>query len=118
MQSVIATSSTHAEVIALSDVCKRVVWLRTLISELVLPPIPVHEDNSACLILVTARNTSDRTRHIDVRHWWTRELRGKGLVDIVSINTKENIADFFTKILTVHEQKTYIARLVSSSAVA
>lgn len=118
LQHTIATSSTHAEVIALSDCCKRVVWLRTLLGELgfkPLPPIPVHEDNSACLQLSQNTATSDRTRHIDVRHWWTRELHEKGLVDLLPVGTKDNVADFFTKILTVQEQKRYIDRLVSSA---
>jgi len=116
LQKTIATSSTHAEVIAASDVCKRVVWMRTLLNELgfEIPPVTVFEDNQACISLIQGNAVSDRTRHIDVRCWWTRELRDKNLIKFEYVVTTENIADQFTKILTVKDQQKYIAKLCSS----
>ena len=59
-QSSVATPSTQSEVVAISEVCKTVVWLRRLLAELgfhVDPsriyPSPVYEDNQAALTLVS-----------------------------------------------------------------
>ena len=112
-QKTIATSSTEAEVISLSDICKRVVWMRSLLNELGfdLPPVEVFEDNQACLDLQKISGVRERSRHIDVRFFWTRELEAKGLCRFRKIDTKENIADFFTKVLPVKVQRAYISSL-------
>lgn len=118
LQKTIATSSTHAEIIALSDTAKRLVWLRTLLGEMGfrdLPPFPIYEDNQATLDLSRGKATSNRTRHIPVRYWWTRELRDLGIVDFQKVHTLENDADFFTKILTVKDQVKVITKMVSPS---
>merc|ERR1712167_109690 len=116
LQKVIATSSTQAEVIACSDVCKRVCWIRNLMDELGFPlqPVKVWEDNQACLSLIQGQAVTDRSRHIDIRAWWTRELKGKGIIDFDYIKSAENKADFFTKTLGVNEQAHHIASLCSS----
>ena len=51
LQSYIATASTHAETVSLSDVYKRVVWIRSLLKELGydIPPIKIYEDNTAAI---------------------------------------------------------------------
>ena len=116
LQNSIATSSTHAEIISLSDVCKRVVWIRSLLKELGydIPPIKIYEDNTAAIGLAEGVAVNERSRHIHVRHMWTRELRGKNLVDLEHIKSQDNIADFFTKKLTVTDQKRFIASMVDS----
>ena len=70
LQNSIATSSTRAEIISLSDVCKRVVWTRSLLNELGfdLPPIKIYEDNTAAIGLAEGVAVTERSRHIHVRH--------------------------------------------------
>ena len=118
LQKSIATSSTHAEIIALSDTAKRLVWLRTLLDEMGfrdLPPFPIYEDNQATLDLSQGKAVSNRTRHIPVRYFWTRELRDLGIIDFQKVHTLKNDADFLTKILTVKDQVKFITKMVSPS---
>ena len=79
-----------------------------------LDPVDVYEDNQACLQLIEGQAITDRTRHIDVRAWWTRELKGLNMINFKYVKSKENIADFFTKIVGVDEQKQWIAKLTTS----
>jgi Mlc titration factor MtfA (ptsG expression regulator) len=45
-------------------------------------------------------------RHIDLRLAWVRVLRESGLITCVHVDTKNQLADIFTKLL---DQKTFIA---------
>ena len=111
-----AVQTPDAEVIACSDCAKRLVWIKSILSELGFETkaADLYEDNQACLSLVQSSRTTDRTRHIDVRHWWTRELVGKNIIEFSKVDTEENVADFFTKILPVAKQREYIKLLVAS----
>lgn len=41
-----------------------------------------------------------RTKHIDVRYHWIREVMNKQLLRLVKIHTEENPADMLTKAVT------------------
>ena len=41
-----------------------------------------------------------RTKHIDIRYHWIREVMDQQLLRLVKIHTKENPADMCTKIVT------------------
>ena len=79
-----------------------------------IPPIKIYEDNTAAIGLAEGVAVTERSRHIHVCHMWTRELRGKNLVDLEHVKSQDNIADFFTKKLTVTDQKRFIASMVDS----
>lgn len=46
-QKTIATSSTEAEYMAISDCCKQAIWLKQILSEINMPigPVPIAGDN-------------------------------------------------------------------------
>ena len=60
----------------------------------------IHCDNQATIMLTENAGVSDRTKHIDVKFHFIRELREKGHIRIVSVGTKDNLADLYTKGLT------------------
>ena len=115
LQKVIALSSTHSEVIALSDLCKRLVWILALLNELgfQFPLAPVFEDNQASLITIKKPTTSERSRHIEVRYLWTRQLHELKICFFDWIDSKSNLADHFTKIEVAKVQRAFIARMCS-----
>ena len=43
----------------------------------------------------------DRTKHIDIRHHYIREVVARGDVKVVKISTHDNTADMLTKPLPV-----------------
>ena len=115
-QKVIALSSTHSEIIALSDLCKRLVWILALLNELgfQFPLAPVLEDNQASLITIKNPTTSERSRHIEVRYLWTRQLHELKMCFFKWVESKNNIADHFTKIETAAVQRGFIQKMCSA----
>jgi len=115
-QKVIALSSTHSEVIALSDMCKRLVWILSLLQELgfQFPLAPVFEDNQASLITIKKPTSSERSRHVEVRYLWTRQLHEQKVCLFKWIESKCNLADHFTKIEAAIVQRGFIALMCSA----
>ena len=60
----------------------------------------VRVDNVGAIFLANNLTTGDRTKHIDVRHHFVREIVEEGVVKIVFIRTADNDADLWTKNVT------------------
>lgn len=78
-----AISSTEAEYLALCEGAKLVAWARQFLSELGYPqpnPTVVYEDNQATIKMVNNGNDKGRTKHIDVRFHYIREMIQKGQI--------------------------------------
>ncbi|KAG7549820.1 Reverse transcriptase RNA-dependent DNA polymerase [Arabidopsis thaliana x Arabidopsis arenosa] len=108
-QTIVATSSNHAEIIALHEACRECVWLRSMTnhiqeaSGLVIKrePTRLYEDNAACVAQIEEGYIkSDRTKHIPPRFFsYTQELEKNKEVDVQYIRSSDNAADLFTKAL-------------------
>ncbi|KAJ9566528.1 hypothetical protein OSB04_002494 [Centaurea solstitialis] len=98
-QTMTATSSNHAEILAIHEASRECVWLRNVIQHIrgscgiitdKEPPTVLYEDNAACIAqLKEGYIKGDRTKHI--------LLNG----DIINqqVRSCENLADLFTKSL-------------------
>jgi hypothetical protein len=101
-QQSIALSSCEAEVMALSEACKDGVYLDTFLDELQLkvegdaPPV-VYGDNRGANDLAYNSEHHQRTKHIDRRYFWVRELVENMKLSVAYVNTVDNLADFLTK---------------------
>ena len=96
----VATSSCHAEIIAASEAAKEAKFYREFAEELGFPqtePTPLLVDNSATVDLAYNPEFHNRTKHIDRRHFYVRELVEDHVLNVKYVNTTENLADFFTK---------------------
>ena len=115
LQTEIALSTMESEYIALSLAMRELVGMRALFDEvkemLDLPGETqtnlsrVFEDNEACLRLAssTMPKLTPRSKHIAVKyHWFWEKLEPLNIV-ILSIDTKSQLADIFTKGLTPKE---------------
>lgn len=108
-QTLVSTSSNHAEIIALHETSRECVWLRSMIhhikSSCNLPikksPTILYEDNSACIQqLKEGYIKNDRTKHIPPKFFaYTQELMKKDEIDIQYVMSSKNSADLFTKAL-------------------
>ena len=98
-QTTIALSSTEAEYMALSDCSRQVVWIRTLMSELGfnLNATPLYGDNQGSIFIASNPVTEKRSKHIDIRYHYIREVVDKGFVKIYFVDGDKNPADLFTK---------------------
>lgn len=99
-QEVIALSSTEAEYVALSETCKETVWLKRLLNffdENITSEIMIFTDSQSCLKMIQNDKFSNRTKHIDVKYHFTRDLVSTGEIKLHYVETENNIADLFTK---------------------
>jgi ribonuclease HI len=99
-QKSIALSSCEAEIIALSEAAKDVVYLRRLVEGL-----GDAEPNSTQLSTdsQSARDISynpehhDRMKHVERRHYFVRDMVESLKIEVPLVRTVDNWSDFFTK---------------------
>ena len=94
-------SSAEAEYTAATEAGKEIKWVRALIKfmlpKLKQPPTPMLEDNSACRSMAKNSQVSGRNKHFELKQHYIRELVNSGIVQLIEVGTKEQIADAFTK---------------------
>ena len=107
-QRCVATSTTESEYIALSEACKQGQWLRALLRELQRTTllgqdltVPIFSDNQACIALARDPVAHSRTKHIDVRYHYIRELIAGRKTTVDYCPTVDMTADILTKPLTL-----------------
>lgn len=100
-QPTIALSTTEAEYMALSAATQEAMWLNSLRSELIIDDtsqcVPIHCDNKSAINLASVSSYHPRTKHIDVRHHFVRDMVNSGKVKPTYIPTDDMKADILTK---------------------
>ena len=98
-QKTIATSSTEAEYMALSDCSRQIMWIKHMFKELGIPIgiVPICSDNNGAIFIGSNPIQERRIKHIDVRYHYIRECVENGDVEILRVDTEDNTADMFTK---------------------
>lgn len=102
-QTCVAISSTEAEYIALGEASQECIWIRRLLEDFLIKKqktTVMFEDNQSCLKLVNTRKFSNRTKHIDTKFHFVRDLKQKGLIDYKYCPTDRMLADMLTKPLS------------------
>ena len=88
-------STAEAEYIAASMACYEAVWFRNLFSELfrhVLDTIVTLCDNQSGIRLTDNDVFHDRSKHIDIRYHFIRDMVQRGAVRLDHIGTNEQVA--------------------------
>ena len=99
LQFTVALSTTEAEYMALTEAAKEAIWLKGLVQDLGLEQdcLDIYCDNQSALHLARDQMYHERTKHVDVRYHFIRDLVEKGDVRLQKIHTAHNPADMFTK---------------------
>ena len=111
-QSTVALSTAEAEYVALSSAAQECVWMRRLNSELGNSrgePTTVMEDNQSCIVMAKNPQHHGRSKHIDIKYHFVRELVENETIKLKYCPTKEKIADILTKGLN-REQFCYLRK--------
>ncbi len=118
-QTVVALSTMEAEYIALASVAREMISLRSLLRELGLPieNAKVLVDNSPAVFLAENPTTTPKSKHIDIRFHFLRDLISKQLLSLQWIPSKEQVADIFTKYLARELFERCCVRMVSKQRV-
>ncbi len=99
-QKIVTKSSTEAELVGLSDTATLAIHLRNFVIEqgYDIGPAIIYQDNLSCMALMKRGGPgSERSRHINIRHFWLTERVDKGEVVIEHLGTEEMFANLLTK---------------------
>ncbi|KAG8501480.1 hypothetical protein CXB51_003989 [Gossypium anomalum] len=107
LQTTVALSTTEAEYMAITEACKEAIWLKGLFSELNedLQISTVFCDSQSAIFLTKDQMFHERTKHIDVRYHFVRDIIARGDIVVSKISTHENPADMMTKSLPITKFK-------------
>ena len=97
-------SSGAAEIYAASVALTEVLHLSYIVEEMgdrIAFPLELKVDNTTAIAFSKGNVRRSKLKHIDVRQQWVEWLRDKDLVNLTHVDTKLNLADFFTKLLDV-----------------
>lgn len=113
-QQTTALSSTEAEYMAITEACKEAIYLKNLLNEIVDfcdYTITLYNDNQGAQRLTENPLFHKRTKHIDVRHHFVREVVANKHVKIVYLPTSEMPADLLTKGLSNVKHNYFVKKL-------
>ena len=105
LQPIVALSTTESEYVAATKAFKEAIWLRALLSEIGFldKNVVVFSDSQSAIQLCKNPVFHDRTKHIDVRFHYIRDIVEKGIVKLEKIPSEFNPADMGTKCLPVEK---------------
>jgi transposase InsO family protein len=98
-QASVAISTTESEIVAASEAAREVVWIKRLLSSMTsmkgLPRLQV--DNEAAVKLAHNPELHRRTKHIQIRHFFVREMVTDGEIQVTKVSSELQLADMLTK---------------------
>jgi len=110
-QTLVTLSSTEAQYVALSEAIKEGVWIKRLLNDFeqyITDPIVMYEDNQSCIKLIQDERSCQRTKHIDTKYHFVRELNRAKHIDIQYCPTTQMPADMLTKPLEAVKLKASV----------
>ncbi|KAG9086902.1 hypothetical protein FRC06_002821, partial [Ceratobasidium sp. 370] len=117
-QTTVALSTMEAEYMALSHACTQALWFRQFFEELYYDadaPTLILSDNLAALTLSVESQYHGRSKHIDIRHHFMRDIIHERKVSTLYVPSKENLADAFTKALPAPQFSYLIKPIMGES---
>ena len=114
-QGVVARSSAEAEYRAIAVTTCEVTWLLSLLRDLgfstLLHTTTLHCDNKAALYIAANPMFRERTKYVEVDCHFIRDKIIVGVIQPTYISTKHQLANIFTKILSVAQHQTLSSKL-------
>jgi hypothetical protein len=116
-QDTVTTSTTEAELLALSQTAKEALYVSRLIQELSVQlddqRIRIQCDNRQTIRLVTAEIALLQTklRHVDIHNHWLRQEVSEKRIKVEYTPSKDMLADGFTKVLQNNAFRAFIQQL-------
>lgn len=101
-QDTVALSSLEAEYMAATSAGCQAVWLRKLLVDLQqeqIGPTEIWCDNKAAIAMTKNPAFHSRTKHIDIRYHFIRDLVVGGILSLKFCGTNDQVADVLTKSL-------------------
>jgi hypothetical protein len=98
-QNSVTLSTVEAEYIVAGHCCAQLLWMRQTLRDYSykLTKVPLLCDNESAICMADNPVEHSRTKHIAIRYHFLRDHQHKGDIEIAYINTKEQLANIFTK---------------------
>jgi len=95
----VALSTVEAEYVAVGSCCSQILWVKQqlLDYDLKLGCVPIKCDNTSAINLYKNPVLHSMTKHIEIRHHFLRDHVEKKDVTFEYVDTKNQLADIFTK---------------------
>ena len=109
-QATVSRSSTEAEYKAIANATAEIMWVQTLLQELVIDSQPAAKlwcDNMGAKYLSANPVFHARTKHIKDDYHFVRERVAQKLLQIDYVSTGDQVTDGFTKPLTVRKLENF-----------
>ena len=90
---------TEAEYIVAGSCCAQILWIKQQVQDfgITLTKTPIKCDNTSAINLSKNPVQHSRTKHIDIRHHFIRELVENNVIILEYVTTENQLADIFTK---------------------
>jgi len=114
---VVMISSAESENHADSNAASEIKFETMLLDEMVLhpdehqEPALLHNDNLGALHLAKNQHVSPRTKHIQMREYFVREMQADGTLEMRCKKSENLIPDLFTKNLPEHDHSAHTKNL-------
>ena len=98
-QVTVSLSSTEAEYIVLVGAALEAIWLLQVLREfkfMITAPVLNYEDNQSTIKLVDNPVFHKRSKHVDIKYHFIRELVENRTLKIQYVSTKDNIDEFLS----------------------
>ncbi|KAK3280646.1 hypothetical protein CYMTET_11519 [Cymbomonas tetramitiformis] len=123
MQMCVSLSTTEAEIIAMSEGAREIKYIINVLTDLVdiYTPVQMYCDNQGAIHLASDYVNNNRSKHIEVRNMYIRELVKSKMVEAMYVASEDNTADIFTKPLPlpaflIHRERLGIIKLQNSTS--
>ena len=117
-QKHVADSSAEAELMALHECVKHLIYIISIYEELGFHQIgvPVFQDNQAVIKISSSESTTfkGRSKFINRKYFSVHEYVSSGEIELVYVGTDTNVADFLTKALTGDKFKRFRIDIMGS----
>ena len=98
-QNCVSLSTAESEYIAAGSCCAQLLWMKQTLKDygIHLKQVPLYCDNESAIKIANNLVQHSKTKHIEIRHHFLRDHVMKEDIDIIHVNTEEQLADIFTK---------------------
>nr|GFA41526.1 hypothetical protein [Tanacetum cinerariifolium] len=112
-RTIVATSTTEAEYVVAAHCCGQVLWIQNQLLDygFNLMNTKIYFDNESTICIVKNLVFHSKTKHIEIRHHFSRDAYEKKLIHVLKIHTDDNVADLLTKAFDVSRFKFLVINI-------
>jgi hypothetical protein len=112
-QSTVATSTAEAEYYALYNAAQETQWTKSFLNEIGIVTLgaTVHCDHQSCIAIAKNPQFHARTKHVDIKYHFVRELVENKEVNLNYCATADMQADGLTKLVSGQKLKSFVKAL-------